>query len=500
MKWLSAGRHKFFPEDNSVLVRFARGSFWLMSGSFIAQALGMIASMVTARLLGKNGYGELGMINSTVGTFGMLAGLGLGITSTKFVAEWKNSDPNRTGRFIRTATIIALISGGSAALLAFIFAPQISAHILNAPRLSPLLRLGCLLLFFQTLTGTQMGTLSGFEAFKEITRINFIQGMLNFPFMLAGAWFFGLTGAVAATVIVGIFGWWLTWRMMSIECAKNAITPNFCIERTELFKLFNFSFPAFLSSLLVGPVLWLANTIVAKQPAGYGELGIINAASQWRIILMTLPAIFCGATLPILSEQQAKQDNQESYKQTLDLTQKVSGIVVIPLYVFIIFLGDFIMRLYGKDFSAGYPVLVGVVFGISFSAVLSIAGTAFASLGKMWLGLFLNFIWGSIFIIGLIQLAPLWGARGYAVSFALSYGILFLLAYHYLTNILLKITLKRIRISALFLLLITALCLCLTPAARLYVSIPAVCFSALLAIQLSGKDSIKKIIKRVCEV
>jgi len=38
-------------------------------------------------LLGTVGFGELGVIQSTVGMFGVFAGLGLGMTATKYVAS-----------------------------------------------------------------------------------------------------------------------------------------------------------------------------------------------------------------------------------------------------------------------------------------------------------------------------------------------------------------------------------------------------------------------------
>lgn len=475
--------------NDSTKIRFVRGSFWLMTGTFLAQGLSMAAAMVTARLLGKTGFGELGMVTSTVGTLGLLAGLGFGITATKFVAQWKTTDKTRAGGFVRTATAIAVVSGVLMALLAFWQAHWIAVHMLNAPALAPLLRLGCAAVVFQTLTATQMGMLSGFEMFREITRISAIQGVLNFPVMLAGAWYFGITGAVTALVVTAIVGSILAHRAVRAACARHAIQPHYAFGQAELAGMFNFSVPAFLSSLLVAPFLWLANTIIAHQPDGYAELGIINAASQWRIVLMTLPGIFAGATLPILTEQNEAHGRTGQFAATLDFTQKASAMIVIPLYAAIIFLGDVIMRLYGKDFPAGYPVLAGLVFGISLAAVLNVAGTAFAALGKMWLGLSLNLLWSAAFIGGVIVSAPLLGAQGYALSFAVAYAILFCVTCLALKDILMPTTLRRIGLSLLAILLITACGLLLTPAGRLYASLPVMVLSGLLAIHIGGTET-----------
>ena len=44
---------------------------------------------------GQEGFGALGMIQSTAGMLGVLAGLGLGITATKYVSELRRLDPLR---------------------------------------------------------------------------------------------------------------------------------------------------------------------------------------------------------------------------------------------------------------------------------------------------------------------------------------------------------------------------------------------------------------------
>lgn len=60
-------RLKAYPP---LAARFARGASWSLAGMGAAQALAVIASIVTARLLGKVGFGEFGMVTGTVGAFG----------------------------------------------------------------------------------------------------------------------------------------------------------------------------------------------------------------------------------------------------------------------------------------------------------------------------------------------------------------------------------------------------------------------------------------------
>ena len=138
---------------DSLRGRFARGAVWSLIGAVIAQGASLAASVITARLLGRDQFGEYGMIQSTVGMLGIFAGLGLGITATKYVAEFRNRDPERAGRIIALGCAVAIVSGGLLALCLLAYAPVLAAKTLNAPALADELRIASVLLFFNALTG-----------------------------------------------------------------------------------------------------------------------------------------------------------------------------------------------------------------------------------------------------------------------------------------------------------------------------------------------------------
>jgi len=53
--------------------------------------LALLGWIVVARILGKEEFGQLAIVQSTVGMLGVIAGLGLGLTATKHVALPKRS-------------------------------------------------------------------------------------------------------------------------------------------------------------------------------------------------------------------------------------------------------------------------------------------------------------------------------------------------------------------------------------------------------------------------
>lgn len=475
-------------EHKSLAYRFAHGALWSLVGTVISQGLSLIAAIVTARLLGKVGFGELGMINSTMGMFGVFAGLGLGLTATKYVAEFRTKEPQRAGRILGLSVLVSLVSGGAIALVLLAEAPWIAERTINAPYLVNELRLGCGLLFLNALNGAQTGALAGFEAFKTIAKVNLLRGLISFPLMIAGVWFFGLMGAVGAMVVAAAAGWWLNHQALRQECRIGGVTVSYRGAWAERQVLWQFSLPALLSGALMGPVLWLANAIMVNQPGGYGELGLINAANHWRSLIMVLPGILSNAALPFLTSELGNE-GRAGYDNLMELVQGLAILVALPTCAFVMYLGDRIMRLYGRDFTDGTPVLLGIIFGITIAAIGSAIGSGIIAKGFMWFGALQNFTWGLILLAVVWFFAPAWGARSFAFGFGLAYLILLIWSVWFIRKDLPRGMLKRSFLAAFYLLFITSVCVCLTPFLRTILAFPVIIVTIFFSFfYLAGSD------------
>lgn len=401
-------------ESSPLGYRLAKGAFWSLAGAIISRSLALLSSIIVARILGKEGFGELGIIQSTIGMFGVFAGFGLGLTATKHVAEFKNKDPERTGRIIGLSNVSAIISGGVMALILIIIAPWLASKTLAAPHLAEYLQIGAGLLFLSAVTGAQTGALSGFEAFKTIAKVNFWSGITNFPLIVFGVYMGGLKGAVWGLVAGMAVNWLLNKIALKDETERANIKINFKEFRQELKVLWNFSLPAFLSGIMVSPVNWICNAMLVNQPNGYVEMGIFNAANQWFTALLFIPGILGSALLPILSEQMGL-NNRPLSKKALTLSIKLNGASVLPLVMVGCLISPFIMQLYGETFSEAWPTLVIVLLTAGLLSIQTPVGNIIAASGRMWLGFIMNAGWGLLFISITWTLLN-WGAIGLAIA------------------------------------------------------------------------------------
>ena len=395
------------------------GIFWNLISALASQGFPMIAAIIAARLLGKFGYGQLGMINSTVILFSTFAGLGLGITATKYIAQLHQTDPERTGRIMGLTNLFGLASGVVMCIILFVMAPWLAANTLAAPDLAPALRIASILLIFNTLVGIQSGSIAGFGAFKDLARIAIFQGIISASLTVNGVYFFGLTGAVTAMVINSIINFILYKRTINNLVKRFKISINYMKSWRERDVIWKLSLPSMLSSVMVGPVVWIANVIIINTPGGYGQLGLFNAADQWRTALAFLPTVIGGVLLPMVS---ANINNENKSLETVNVL--ASWVIVIMIALPLISFPEIIAFFYGQGYFSSV-FLQSLAIMMFVSCILSYKegiGRKLVAKNLMWWGFLSNLVWGILFIISIMIFKNL-GSLGLAVSYLISYAV-----------------------------------------------------------------------------
>jgi len=391
-----------------------------MAGAVISRGLMFVATVAVARILGKSSYGELGMIQSTVGMFSVFAGFGLGLTATKHVAEFRHNDPERAGRIIGLSWLVAFATGGLMSLGLFIFAPWLAVHTINAPHLADVLRIGALILFISALNGAQTGALAGFEAFKTIAYVNLLVGLLSFPLLIGGAYLYGLTGTVWAMAINLGFAWLFNHIALKKEGRRHSVPFALHDCGREWPILLGFSLPAVLAGVMVSPINWACRAMLANQPNGYSELGIFTAALIFQHFLLFASGMLNAPLLSILSNMGSIKNNR---LETINI------------------LSSWCIGLLPALFLLSFPEIIGILFGgqyqshsdkITFSIVIFYTSImtyrggllrVLQSKSLLWWGFLNNLLWVVVLLPSSYFMVK-WGSVGLAASFALAYIII----------------------------------------------------------------------------
>lgn len=392
--------HPFFRriEASPLGSRMASGAFWSIGGAVISRGLMLIASILVARMLGREVYGEYGMIRTTVSMFLVFAGFGLGMTATKHVAECRITDPERAGRIMAISWLFAVVTGTLVAVALYIFAPWVATHTINAPHLVGELRIGAFILLLNAVNGAQTGALAGFEAFRSIAKVNLWTGLASFPLLIGGAYWGGLRGAVWALGANMIINWLLNHLALRREAERFKVPFSSVGCFAEWPILWRFSLPAALGGMMVSPVVWASNAMLVNQPGGYGQMGLFDAANQWRMAILFIPGVVGQIVLPMLANLNAP-DDQNRYKKVLKYNALINAGVAFVVALPVALLSRPIMQSYGLDFEEGALALVLLSISTILVTLNSVVGQAIASKGRMWIGFSFNLMWATVFLI-----------------------------------------------------------------------------------------------------
>ena len=392
----------------------------------IARGFALLTSIVIARILGKEGFGEIGIIQSTILMMGVVASFGTGTTATKYIAQYRYSDPERVGRILSISTMLTCFFGVTTSLLLAVCSPWIASRVIAAPYLSDMLRAGSIYLLLSSVNGIQIGVLAGFEDFKSLSKLNLLTGVASFPVIVAGVYFFGLEGAVWGYNVSGLLNCVLHQNVVRKIMKDEGIHWDYrnCLKDVNV--IWSYSLPLMLTNSLVGPITWACNVMLVNQKNGYAEMGVYNAANQWRQLTLFLPSLIAQVVLPVM----ASSDQKTVAFRQIKLNFYTNIVITLPILALLCVISPVIMASYGSSFGSSWTVFVLVQCATFFQVLQSPIVTYWAASGRMWTNFILNSVWG----LSLVSLSWLFiekGALGLSLALFVSFlifGIILLVA------------------------------------------------------------------------
>lgn len=356
-----------------------KDSFWALLGSVLGKGLSLLAGIVVARFLGKEIYGEYGLIKSTLLNISIFSTLGLGYTGTRYISKAYAEHRDEIKHIIKIIYRITYISSTVMAAALFIFAQQIAIFI-KAPDMTLALRMTAVIIILNAVNTAQIGMLSGLKQFRQIAINNTYAGILTFITSTIFTYFWGLDGALLSLFISMLF---------------NAIINNLSIRKVckpfddkgesvySPQEIISFSIPIALQESFYSIFAWLGSYLIIIY-SNYGELGISSAAWQWSAVMLFIPGVLKNILLSYFS----------SSKDTIVLRQRMILINFLATFfpwIVILLFSRFISSFYGGSYTN-----LNIVLSIScltpiFASVSSVIIYEFISQGENWRVFFITF-------------------------------------------------------------------------------------------------------------
>ena len=367
-----------------------RNSFWALFGNGLGYGLLLLSGILIARFLGKDLYGEYGIVKTTMFHIAAFSTFGLGYTSTKFVSDFNVNNKDDVYPIIKSSLNITILSSSLLALLIVAFAHPL-ASFLGEPSLKLAFQfLGCIVVLKALIT-TQNGILAGLKDFKHIAMTCVTSGGVMLCTSVPLTIYFGLKGSLASLAISQLCN-----VLFNSYVLRNHIKTN--LRKTKkpyIKKLFKFSIPVAMQELTYALSNWIAPLLLVRYST-VGEMGLYSASAQWNAIITFIPGLLYNVVLSYLSSSvRDTNSHNNTVKRMLLVNFIASFIPFIIVYAF----ADWISTFYGSSFQQMAVVLRILTFSTIFSVCSNVFSSEFIALGRTWTLFFVRSFRDIFFIV-----------------------------------------------------------------------------------------------------
>lgn len=407
-----------------------KGIGWNFFGTIVSQGTTFILVFFMARILGNINYGKFNIVQSTVLMISSVSGAGLGITATKFIAQYK-SDFEQREKLGRILGVTYIIANAVSLILTFIFfmlSKYIALRVFNDKELIMQFRFASIYVFFFTVHGYQIGALSGFERFDDIAKTNLVKAIINLASAFVLIYFWGLNGAAISMVITAAIMYLYSRKLLNDQMKKYNLRLTIRGASKEANVLLIFTLPAALVGIIGGTATWFSNQLLVNHSVDkFISMSIFSLANNLKVVMLFLPGVIGGVISPILVN--TKFNDYNKYRKLFNINILVNVVITILISLTIILFNPIILKIVGKGYNGIQPVLI--IIGIT--AVVEVISTCLFQeiyiYDKIWHNVFSTIIWSLILVIITGFFAKKLGAisQGIAYLFADIFQMLFYL-------------------------------------------------------------------------
>jgi O-antigen/teichoic acid export membrane protein len=405
--------------------RLLEGAGWSVAGAACAQLCLLGAAVGVARLLGPARFGAFAFIQTTVNMAANVSAAGLGLTAMSQVPHLRRADPARAAAILLLSRRASWVAGLVCASALWFSAGPLARRASAEVNVDSAVRSGGVLLCATILQTTSTGALLGLEQFSTAAQLNALRGVLMAAFSLAGAALGGESGAIAGLVASSILLWALTEHSVRRACARAALPLRSANALSALGSLWNFSLPAFFSSLLCMPVQWGAQALLLVTPGGLEQTALLQAAVTFRNAVLFLPTQIGQAAIPVLAGTGQSSARRTSLRWCWTLT----ALAALPAGLLLAGFRAPLMGWFGPVFRSNSHLLLWTAATGVLIALALPAGHLLAATGRMWTSFALNLIWAVLLLsLSAWGLHQGGGATAVVQAFLVSYAIHLLLS------------------------------------------------------------------------
>ncbi len=412
--------------QNELIRRVVKNSGYLFSATVFTAAIGMVQSILAARLLGVAAFGVLGVITVFATVLNKLVSFRMSELVVKYVGQFtETGDQPRAAATFKSAALVELGASVLAFTLIWLLAPLGATYFAKDPDSANWFVLYGLVILANLIAESSTGLLQIFNRFRQFSMINVIASLVTLSIIII---VYFLQGGFLGVLIAYISGKAFSAIGLSVLALLEAShrwgkqwwrTPVKLL-RPQGRQMISFAINTNISASLSlitkdSEVLWVA---LLRNPveAGYYKVAL-SLANIVQLPISPLPQ----ATYPELSREVARQ-NWNNVRYVLRQGSLLAGSYTLAVTVFLFLLGRPLLSfVYTPEFLPAYPALLIVLAGYLVANTFYWNRVALLAIGRADIPTKVNLALAILKIMGIILLVPIYGYVASAALLAGSY-------------------------------------------------------------------------------
>jgi PST family polysaccharide transporter len=408
----------------------------LVGGSQVINIiLGIVRTKFLAVLLGPAGIGLMGLYSAVTGTVGIMAGMGIGSSGVRQIAEVAGTgDELKIARTIVTLRRAALVLGGLGMLLMIIFCVPLSQLTFGSTEYASPIALLSVTLFLGAVSGGQVALVQGLRRVADLASLRVLGGLLGTVISIPTIFLWGKEGIVPFLITVSAMtilpSWWYARK---IPVAR--IILGWRDTLSEAKGLLSLGLVFMATGLMTTAVMYLIQVLVVRQ-LGMDNVGLYQAAT-------TLSSLYIGVILGAMGMDfyprlTAVAEDNEACNRMVNEQTEVGLLIAAPGILATLTFAPLIIQIfYSARFIFAYEVLRWQILGIFLRVVSWPIGFVLLAKGKGRI-----FFWTELTANG-VHLALVWagmtylGLKGTGMAFFalyVFYTVMILAVVHHLSD------------------------------------------------------------------
>ncbi|MCB9438291.1 MAG: flippase [Anaerolineales bacterium] len=373
--------------------------------------IGLITSVITARILGPENRGFLAASIALLMILYQFSNMGLHAANVYYVSRDRSLLPVLVGN----SMLVGFVVGGGASLLtAIVFGikPQwapVTGLMLILPLVTVPIDLTALLLQNILIGVYNIRIFNVIQVASRLASIGLILGLIVLSIV-------SVESMLVTNLMTSMFA--LLWTLWSL---KRYLTgwPHASI---ALFRSHvRYGLMAYFAALFSFIVL-RSDMLMVKYMLGAEQLGYYALAVTMGDMMYMLPVTVGTILFPRLS---AMTSNQEKEALTFRITLVLSVILLVMLGIACILAKPAVRILYGEEFLPAVPAFYWLSIGLWFLSVNTMFTNYFASIGMPIVSVFSPALASLVNFVANLYLTPRWGISGTAIASSVAYGMMF---------------------------------------------------------------------------